>query len=70
MKDTRFIISMKSCNGKITVENNFEIDGKEATFGDIPTNDKYNICEAIKQSLGALAKITMIEMQAQMKKNQ
>lgn len=62
MEEKRFIISIKSDGEKTTVENRFEIDGKEATFADISFNEKYIVCEALKGSLGALANILLVEM--------
>lgn len=68
-KVTQFIITMTSNdNGQITVENSFKVDSKEATFADVTTAEKYNICQALQGSLGNLAKITMLEMKAEQKK--
>ena len=68
-KVTQFIINMtEDNNGQITVDNSFMVDGKEATFQDVSLNDKYNIVQVLKQSLGTLAQITMIEMQAEQEK--
>lgn len=68
-KLTQFIINMtEDDNGHITVDNSFKVDGKEATFADVTTAEKYNICQVLKGSLGNLAKITMLEMKAEQKK--
>lgn len=68
-KVTQFIINMtEDDNGHITVDNSFMVDGKEATFSDVLINDKYNIVQALRGSLGTLAKITMLEMEAEQKK--
>lgn len=64
-KVTQFIINItEDDNGQITVDNSFMVDGKEATFSDVSLDDKYNMVQALKCSLGTLARITMIEMQA------
>lgn len=65
-KVTQFIINMtEDDSGQITVDNSFMVDGREATFSDVSPDDKYNIVQALKGSLGTLAQITMIEMQAE-----
>lgn len=69
-KETRFIISMRSKDGHTKVESLFEINGKEATFGDIPLNDKMNVFEALKGTLGAFANILLIEIKGQQKKEE
>ena len=62
-KLTQFIINMtEDDNGHITVDNSFMVDGKEATFQDVTLNEKYNIVEALKVSLGTMAKIVLVEM--------
>lgn len=62
-KLTQFIINMtEDDNGHITVDNSFMVDGKEATFQDVTLNEKYNIVEALKVSLGTIAKIVLVEM--------
>lgn len=70
-KVTQFIINMtEDDNGHITVDNSFMVDGKEATFQNVTLNEKYNIVQALQGSLGALAKITMIEMEAEQDKKE
>lgn len=68
-KVTQFIINMtEDDNGHITVDNSFMVDGKEATFSDVSLDDKNNIVQALLGSLGTLAQITKIEMEAELKK--
>lgn len=68
-KVTQFIINMtEDDNGRITVDNSFMVDGKEATFQDVTFREKYNIVLALKESLGTLAQITQIDMEAKLKK--
>lgn len=70
-KVTQFIINMtEDDNGRITVDNSFMVDGKEATFQDVTFREKYNIVIALKESLGTLAQITSIEMEAELKKKE
>ena len=62
-KETQFIIKMtEDGNGHIAVDNSFRVDGKDATFGDVTLAEKYNIFEALKATLGTMAKIVLVEM--------
>ena len=68
-KVTQFIINMtEDDNGHISVDNSFMVDGKEATFSDVSINEKYNIVQALRGSLGTLAQITMVELKAEQDK--
>ena len=70
-KVTQFIINMtEDDNGHITVDNSFKVDGKEATFQDVTLNEKYNIVQALRGSLGTLAQITMVELKAEQDKKE
>lgn len=65
-KDTKFIILMhEDDEGKVTVENYFTINDEVMTYADITTEEKYRICDALRLSMGVLAKITLKEMEAE-----
>ena len=40
----------------------FTINGEEVTYDEISANEKYQFLQVLKQSLGTLARITMMEM--------
>ena len=63
-KEFQYIITIKQSEddeNKMTADNVFTVDGKEASFADVTTDEKMTVFEALKGSLGCLANIILIE---------
>lgn len=64
-KEFQYIITIKQSEddeNKMTADNVFTVDGKEASFSDVTTDEKMTVFEALKGSLGCLANIILMEM--------